>query len=80
MKNKIKTIHQTIKNCQVGDMISDGVRTWKVSESKKDGHDCVVASPHNWDKKKMGSPFELWDDAVSRISVIPNLKVINFID
>lgn len=73
------SIHKIIKNCKVGDMISDGVRTWKVVESRKDGHDCVVAQPHNWNRKTMGPKFELWDDAQAKVSFIKNLVVTNFI-
>lgn len=75
---KEKTIHDIIKNCLVGDILSDGKRTWKVVESFKEGGECVIATPHNWDKKH-GKPFELWDDAQARVSSIPGLKVNNAI-
>lgn len=76
--NKLKTVHQVIKSCKTGDIITDGLRKWKVVESHKEGGDCVIASPYNWDKKTMGKQFEIWDDAQAKISVIPNLTVSNF--
>lgn len=76
MKTKVQTVHQVIKNCVTGDMLTDGTRTWKVVESHKEGGDCVIAQPHNWNKKH-GKPFEIWDDAQAKISIIPGLKVNN---
>lgn len=75
---KQPSIHEIIKDCVVGDLLTDGKRTWKVTESHKEGGDCVIAQPHNWSKKN-GSPFEIWDDAQARVSVIPGLTVQKFV-
>lgn len=72
------TIHQVIKNCVKGDMITDGTRTWRVVESYKEGGECVIASPHNW-SQEYGPDFEIWDDAQARISMILGLTVKNAI-
>jgi hypothetical protein len=76
--SKVKTVHEVIKNCVIGDIVTDGKRQWKVTETYKEGGDCVIAQPHNWHKKN-GASFEIWDDAQARISIIPGLMVKKFV-
>lgn len=71
----MKTIHEILKKAKLGDILSDGSRTWKVVETKKNGDDCTVAVPHRWNKKTMGPKFELWDDAQARVTILPELQI-----
>lgn len=76
---KRQTVHQVLQNAILGDLLSDGKRQWKVVETEKEGSDCTVAVPHHWDDKKMGSKFELWDDAQAKVSYIPKLQIVSTI-
>lgn len=71
----MKTIYSVLENLKKGDIVTDGVRSWKVSDSALDGADCTIATPYKW-TKKCGSKFELWADAQSKISSIKNLKKV----
>lgn len=73
MKKNI-SVYEVLNQCQLGDILGDGTRTWKVVEIEKECADCIIAVPYRWNKKKMGEKFELWSDAQSMISFIPNLK------
>lgn len=75
-KSSNKTIFSVLYTASVGDKLTDGKRTWKVVDDEKNGGDCTIAIPikSQWPKKE--SRFELWGDAQSQVSFIPNLKVI----
>jgi hypothetical protein len=64
-----KTVAQILEECQLGDILSDKKRTWKVTEADDEA---VVASPHKW-KKAWGNPFELWNCGTETLAIIPDL-------
>lgn len=65
----MKTISQVLKEGNVGDVLSDGKRKWRIVTMDFDDG-CVVARPiKNCD-------FELWSYGVESVAVIPNLKII----
>lgn len=73
----MKTISEVIRSANLGDSVTDGIRKWKVTETNESGGECVVAQPvKTWNEKKHGSKFELWDAAESKLSIIPNLKLV----
>jgi hypothetical protein len=67
----MKTIYETMELAKKGNILTDGVRTWKVISS--DG--TKIGMPYKW-SKKMGPKFELWQDSQSKVSFIPNLKLL----
>jgi hypothetical protein len=68
-----QTIAQVLSKAPLNAILSDGTRTWKVTDLDFDG--AVVASPFKW-KKTWGSSFELWSLGIESVAYIPNLKVI----
>ena len=73
-KNTHKTISELLNECKVGDIISDGVRSWKVVDDDFDG--AIVARPYRW-KKKDGASFELWSVGIESIAYIPGLHKVS---
>ena len=74
MKNQ-SSIYDVLKNCKKNDVVSNGKFFWKVVETEKN-EDCVIAVPLKTKWPKNESQFELWGDAQSKASIIPNLKVL----
>jgi len=72
----MQTIFDVLSKTKVGDKLSDGKRTWKVVESPQVKQDCFIAIPvkSKWPKKE--SYFELWGDAMSKVSYMPKLTII----
>ena len=67
----MKTIKDVLVQAKLGDVVTDGKRSWKVVDVDFDG--AVVARPVNFPKKE--SPFELWSLGVESIAKIPGLKI-----
>ena len=65
----MKTIYEVMKTAKVGDLLTDGVRTWKVVDDVGE----VFGIPLKYNKKS----FELWSACeFEKVAVIPGLRVI----
>lgn len=69
-KTKKTTVADILNSCSLGDCLTDGTRTWKVSEISE----VIVASPLNFPEGE--SSFELWNCGVESVAIIPGLKKI----
>ena len=70
----METISEVLKQCGLGDFVTDGAHWWKIVDLNYDG-DIIVARPYKW-KKAFGMPFEIWDIGVESLAVIPGLRRI----
>ena len=68
----MKTVAEVLNSATLGDVLSDGKRSWKVTDLDFDG--CIIAMPTKFPKKE--SKFELWSHGVESVAIIPNLKIV----